>query len=191
MIWTQILISLRNADPTALTALSCLRRSMRMEGSVTRLQRRILWELSGPEGADPEVVIGGLRLGGELWNPNKEQARIRLHPEAVGRLHLAAEGEGNWVHALAWSPERDLDRRPHALRVGQAAGWSLRRGTLWSLEVAGGDPEERRKLAGEAVLCSSVGKGLLVHPHLEDLRWIEGDPPRPWIGQRGTEGRSA
>ncbi len=187
--WTQVLVSLRNADPTALTALACLRRSLGFGERLLALRRRVLWELSGPAEADRGMVIERLRLGGELWNPNKEQARIRSAGEPIDLLQLAPAQERSWFHALAWSPERDLDRRPHALRSAiDGERWSLRRGILWSLKIDRQEGTEGRKGAEEAVLCSAPGRGLLVHPQLEDYRWIDGDPSLPWVGEGAAEG---
>jgi hypothetical protein len=178
---TQILVVLRNADPTALTALSSLRRYLGFGERLIELRRRVLWELSGPYGEPIDAIIDALRRGGELWNPNKEKALVRSPGEAVGALGSPLLDEGRWESRLAWDPDRDLDRRARALRPWRDRGWRLRRGTLWSLQWNEGAAEERARLAESAVVCHGAREGLLVHPHLEDVRRIYSMDPVPWL----------
>lgn len=185
---TQILVVLRNADPTALTALSSLRRYLGFGEKLAGLRRRVLWEITGPEEGSRDELIEALRRGGELWNPNKERAFVRVPGAPVGDLGAPLPDEGCWLSRLAWDPERDLDRSIRAFRPWRGRAWRLKRGTLWSLEWREEDPDERRRLTERAVLCRSAKEGLLVHPHLEDARSISSETPAPWLPEpRGEE----
>jgi hypothetical protein len=186
--WTQILVALRNADPTALTALGCLRDSMGFGVRLEGVRRCVLWELEGPGGVDPEEVLAVLRRAGELFNPNKEAAHVRRAGEQASALGTPAPGEGGWESYLAWNPDRDLDRLPPALSAFRGRGWRLARGVLWSLLWREGDAEERTRWSQQAVLCVGPRQGLLVHPHLEDYRRIEAGEPAPWLPEPGRPG---
>jgi hypothetical protein len=177
---TQILVGLRNADPTALTAEGALRGSLGFGKRIGRVERRILWELSGPESEGIEPVLLALRRGGELWNPNKESALIR-NPGEEGPLAGRTRQDEGTVWTLAWDPERDLDRSPLALRPFAERGWRLARGVLWGLSWTEGESSERLSWSEAAVVCSGPGRGLLVHPHLEDHRRIHPSDPAPWL----------
>ncbi len=177
----QILVSLRNADPTALTAWTCLRRFLGFGENLLAVRRRVLWELVAPGDAETGGAIDTLRRSGELWNPNKEAARIRRSGEGIAELGEPYPNAPGWESYLAWDPERDLDRIPHAILPLRAEGWRLARGILWSLHWREPDPALRVHLSEQAVLCKGGKEGLLVHPHLEDYRRIEGDPPAPWL----------
>jgi hypothetical protein len=85
------------------------------------------------------------------------------------------------ILTLAWDPERDLDRRPAAIRAARARGWRLARGTVWGLSWECEDPVERQRLSEEAVLCQGPRQGLLVHPHLENHRRIDLRERPPWL----------
>jgi hypothetical protein len=178
---TQILVALRHADPAALTAEAALQRSLGFEGRLRSVRRRILWELTGPEHEEPGRIIELLRLGGEVWNPNKEAARIRAPGEPSTHLMLPPENEGTWAMLLAWDPERDLRRTPAALRRHAERGWRLARGVLWALCWENTTAENCRLWSEQAALCRGPMQGLLIHPHLEDHRWIEGTEDPPWL----------
>ncbi|MDM7916725.1 MAG: hypothetical protein ACE15D_05315 [Candidatus Eisenbacteria bacterium] len=184
---TQILISLRNPDPIALTALGSLRRYLGFEERLLDLRRRILWEVHTPEGEDPAPWIESMRIAGELWNPNKEVAAIRRPGDPEGALGDPLPGSSGWTMVLAWDPERDLDRpsRGHARATTAGRGRSerrLARGILWSLRWREGYQEVHlREFTREAVLCRGRGEGLLVHPHLEDHCEILGGESVPWL----------
>lgn len=193
---TQILVSLKNADPSALTALACLQRSLGFTDRLRIVRRRVLWELRGPEPSQVGAILDALRTGGELWNPNKETACIRLPGEEADRL-APLEQHPEEVLALAWDPDRDRRRLPGALRPYRARGWWLARGTLWALSWRGGGAREWLRWSEEAVVCHGPHSGLLVHPQLEDFRWIDRHQPPPWlpepdarvtIPERGKEG---
>lgn len=178
---TQLLVSLRNADPTALTALECLQHSLGYGPRLLRLRRSVLWELTGPAGEDPAPLLARLRRGGEVWNPNKEAAQVRIPGQPASALGGAMfEGE-RYENFLAWDPERDLARGARALVPSEKGVWRLARGTLWSLLWQDEDQTARRRLSEQAVLCKGPREGLLVHPHLEDLRRITWDEPAPWL----------
>ncbi len=178
---TQILIVLRNADPAALTALASLRRYLGFGDRLSDLRRRVLWELSGPEGGPHDAAVEALRRGGELWNPNKERALVRAPGGPIADLGSPLPDEGRWESYLAWDPDRDLDRRARALGPWRDRGWRLRRGTLWSLQWQEDDLEERIRLTEAAVICHGAKEGLLVHPHLEDSRRIASRDLVPWL----------
>jgi hypothetical protein len=178
---TQILVALRNADPTALTALGCLQRSLGFGERLAEVRRRVLWELHGPAGEDPEAVLSVLSRTGELFNPNKEAAHVRGSGETVASLGSPLPGDEGWESFLAWNPERDADCLPHALAAFRDRGWGLARGVLWSLRWGDATAEERIQWSREAVLCAGPRQGLLVHPHLEDYRRIAADDLPPWL----------
>ncbi|MBD3160972.1 MAG: hypothetical protein GF346_02305 [Candidatus Eisenbacteria bacterium] len=178
--WTQILVTLRNADPTALTAEGALRDSLGFGDRLARVERRILWELGGPETGEIEPVLLALRRSGELWNPNKEAAAIRRSGEEAA-LRPPVPGEAAPLWTLAWDPDRDLARTPLALRPHAPHGWRLARGVLWGLSWRKGSPDEQSAWTEEAVLCAGPRRGLLVHPHLEEHRRIRPDDPAPWL----------
>jgi hypothetical protein len=181
---TQILVSLLNADPTALTAMGCLRHSLGYGERLIGLQRSVLWELNGPAGDEAAGAADLLRRGGEIWNPNKEGALIRYQgrpPSALGPRFQAGSPFDFW---LAWDPERDLSHRIGALAAASKGKWRLARGTLWVLQWRDEDPEARRRLSEQAVVCRGPSEGLLVHPHLEDYRRINWDDPMPWLPAR-------
>jgi hypothetical protein len=184
---TQIMVALRNADPTALTALASLRRYLGFGDNLLDLRRRVLWELCGPDDEIAELILDALRRGGELWNPNKERGHIRPPGSPIELLGSPLPDGGRWESWLAWDPSRDLDCRVRALSPWRAQGWRIRRGTLWSLNWAPDDAAERRRLAERAVITHGAHDGLLVHPHLEDARRIASDDPVPWLPQRGQE----
>lgn len=178
---TQILVTLRNADPTALTARECLQRSLGYGARLAGLGRSVLWELTGPSGSEAAALIDRLRRSGEIWNPNKETGLVRLPGESAGNLgQLFRQGEGRELF-LAWDPERDIARQAGTLLGSKGKGWRLARGVLWILEWREEDPEIRSRLSEEAVLCRGARSGLLVHPHLQDYRRITGDDPPPWL----------
>jgi len=107
---TQILVVLRNADPTALTALSSLRRYLGFGDRLLDLRRRVLWELSGPREDSRDTILEALRRGGELWNPNKEMALVRA-PGGPNADHGTPNPDGGrWEGRIAGDPERDNDR---------------------------------------------------------------------------------
>ena len=184
---TQILVALRNADPTALTAYSCLCRYLGFGEVLIDLRRRVLWELFSPDGEDPGEALAALRRGGEMWNPNKEAAFIRQAGNPETTLGEPAPGDARWEGYLAWDPDRDLDRRPLALRPYRRLGWRLRRGTLWSFAWKEEDPAGRIALSERAILCSGPKEGLLVHPHLEAYRRIIAGQSVPWLPDPGRE----
>jgi len=186
---TQILVVLRNADPTALTALASLRCSLGFGENLLDLRRRVLWELSGPtEGKEVGAILDALRRGGEMWNPNKERALVRAPGTPISELGSPLPDEDGWESWLAWDPTRDLDRWIRALRPWRARGFRIRRGTLWSLQWGEGDPLERRGLSERAVITRGAREGLLVHPHLEDARRIGSTDPIPWLSPLEREG---
>ena len=178
---TQIVVSLRNADPTALTALGCLAGPLGFGDSLLDLKRRVLWELTGPAGLDPRGLIADLSRAGELWNPNKESARIRMPGEGIDSWGSPVPGEEGWETFLAWDPDRDLQRRSRGLRRLGGEEWSLSRGTLWSLRLDIAQADRRRERAEEAVICRGAGHGLLVHPQLQDVLRIEADLAPPLL----------
>jgi hypothetical protein len=181
---TQILVGLRNADPVALTALTCLRRYLGFADDLLELRRRVLWELSGPAGEDPSEVIEALRRGGELWNPNKEAARVRRAGEPEPCLGAPLPGEERWETLLSWAPDRDLLHGARALAPYRARGWSLARGTLWSLRWTVEDEEVRWDRMRHAAVSAGRKDGLLVHPQLEDFRRITAGLAPPWLPER-------
>ena len=178
---TQILVALRNADPTALTALGSLQRSLGFGGRLSEVRRRVLWELHGPAGEDPEDVLRALSRAGELFNPNKEAAHVRRPGEAISSLAAPLPGDEGWESFLAWNPQRDPEEIPHALVGFRDDGWGLARGILWSLCWKDASAEERLRWSQDAVLCAGPRKGLLVHPHLEDYRRIVANDLPPWL----------
>ena len=178
---TQILVVLNNADPTALTALGALQRSLGFGERLVDLRRRVLWELHGPPGEDPEELLQALMRGGELWNLNKENASVRRPGQSDSSLGPPAPGEGNWESFLAWNPERDLASVPQALIPFRPRGWRLARGVLWSLCWKDGTADARSTLSLDAVVCTGPKQGLLVHPHLEDYRQVAAGSAPPWL----------
>ena len=182
---TQILVALRNADPTALTALGCLRDSLGFGALLGTVHRRVLWELQGPAGEETEELLAVLRRTGELFNPNKEVAHIRREGEGVASLGSPTPGEEGWESYLAWNPRRDLERLPPGLTGFRRRGWHLARGVLWSLRWTGGSAQERLRWGQEAVLCVGPRQGLLVHPHLEDHRRVVDTDLPPWLPEPG------
>jgi hypothetical protein len=184
---TQILVVLRNADPTALTALSSLRRYLGFGDRLLDLRRRVLWELSGPREDSRDTILEALRRGGELWNPNKEMALVRAPGGPIADLGTPIPDGGRWESRLAWDPDRDLDRGVRALRPWRSRGWRLRRGTLWSLHWQEEDRDERGRLTERAAVCRGAREGLLVHPHLEDVRRIGSEDTVPWLPEAKEE----
>jgi hypothetical protein len=137
--------------------------------------------MHGPTGSDPRPLIDRLRRSGEIWNPNKEAAHVRLPGRPASLLGgVFAEGSSFEIY-LAWDPERDLARVVRTLLTWNEPGWRLTRGTLWGLLWRDEDPSARRRLSEQAVLCRGPREGLLVHPHLEDYRRITGQEPIPWL----------
>ncbi len=178
---TQILVSLRNADPTALTARECLQHSLGFGTRLASLRRSVLWEMHGPADEDPAPVLDRIRRTGEIWNPNKEAALVRLPGQPASALGGALMGGSGYEIFLAWDPERDLARRVRILLPSGGSGWRLARGTVWALLWQDEDASARRRLSEQAVLCRGPREGLLVHPHLEDFRRITQDEPVPWL----------
>jgi hypothetical protein len=178
---TQILVCLRNADPTALTALTCLQRSLGFGDRLSEVRRRVLWELHGPVGADPGEVIGALSLTGELFNPNKEVAHVRRAGEALSALGTPLPGDAGWESFLAWNPDGNGEDLPHGFVRFRDRGWALVRGIMWSLRWKQAGVEQQLRWSRDAVLCTGPRQGLLVHPHLEDYRRIVADDLSPWL----------
>jgi hypothetical protein len=177
---TQILVSLKNADPTALTALTCLQRYLGFGNALSVVRRRVLWELRGPGAPEAGGVLDGLRRSGDLWNPNKETACVRLPGEGADRLAPLRQHPEE-ILALAWDPDRDRRRTPAVLRAHRSSDWWLARGTLWALSWREGDAREQLRWSEEAVVSRGPRQGLLVHPQLEDFRWIDLREPPPWL----------
>lgn len=178
---TQILVELKNADPTALTALGALQRSLGFGGRLVDLRRRVLWELHGPGGEDPEEILQALMRAGELWNPNKETAHVRRPGQSAQTLGRPVPGDGSWESFLAWDPERDLSVSPLALDRFRSRGWRLARGVLWSLSFEGATADTRDEWGLEAAICKGPKQGLLVHPHLEDFERVTASNDPPWL----------
>ncbi|MBM3286088.1 MAG: hypothetical protein FJY88_01875 [Candidatus Eisenbacteria bacterium] len=178
----QILVTLRNADPTALTAKSCLQRWLGYGERLRDLRRGVLWELTASEEADVEGGLSLVRTSGELWNPNKEVATTRMPGASdVELVPPGCDSPARWRFVLAWDPERDIDRPLRSLREARDRGMRLARGTLWALRWDALDEAEVDRLTIEAARCRGPREGLLVHPHLEDHRIVAATLAPPWL----------
>ncbi len=185
---TQIIVEHRNADPTALTALGCLQRHLGFSSRLASVERRMLWELVGPDETGTDDCVDRLRRSGAIWNPNKERASLRRSGESYGATGLPTSKEDPWSVFLAWNPDRDLDRCPQTFIPHYRMGWRLACGILWALRWTEGDPDVWSRWSREAVVCSGPDRGLLVHPHLQDFQRIDSSLEPPWLplGPAGT-----
>jgi hypothetical protein len=182
---TQILVGLRNADPTALTARECLQHSLGYGERLAEVRRYTLWEMRGGEGVDPRPGVERLIRTGGIANPNKETTLVRLPGHPASCLGSLFEEGSEYEMFLSWDPERDLAPNLGTLLGSGEGAWQFARGTLWALRWRDEEPAARRRLSEEAVLCRGPRKGLLVHPHLEDYRRVLPEDPVPWLPPTG------
>jgi hypothetical protein len=197
----QVLLELKNSDPTALTAAEAIRHLLGFGDRLSEIRRRTFYEivLRASEGVRSDPALPDLFSvyleRGFLWNPNRERAWVRIDatPEAgaawealpgarrkpggFGRPDL---GQPAYDHLLIWPRGRwevstDLGLAP--------SGWVLAatgRGELWSLrwrETA--TTAERTVWTGAVGAARSRREGLLFNPQAQDHRLFPGVVPIP------------
>jgi hypothetical protein len=202
----QILVGLKSADPTALTAEEAVRHLLGFDDRLLELQRRVLHEVTCvPAAPDPAVALidrlTAYLMGTlTLWNSNKHRCWVRLRPpegpeeawevrmgggrtaDAFGRPSLE---DGGHDHLLVWG--RGGEPPPEDL-AGAWKDWLLQsysRGDLYTLRWRETEDSADRARWTEAVgPVAARGRGLLVNPHAQDsLRFSAGVPIPAWGGK--------
>lgn len=204
----QILVDLKGADPTAVSAFDALRQLLGFGDRLLQLKRRRLLELA----LDPRVLpsperiretIGAyLHTTTDFWNPNKERAWVRCRRleasdapgflvEKQGALSAAPFGQPEatsaaWDHLLVWPREgrsapADLaERMPAASLLG--AGAALLYSVRWRDDATAEERASWTEAIGEV---RSRRQGFLVQPHFQDHRRYSGALPIPLFGGGG------
>lgn len=205
----QVLIDLKSADPTALTAAEAIRHLLGFGDRLVSIRRRFLHEIvllppdpgpGAPGRSDADSLCAALSEYLDrtvvFWNPNKHRAWIRLfgpgaaegaweanararHPSAFG---LPALDEPAWDHVLLWN--RGQGNAPADLRASLKP-WSVAaygNGELYSLQWGTESLDERADWTEQVAVARSRGQGLLVNPHYQDHRILQGTVPLPLWG---------
>ncbi len=205
----QILIELKNPDPTGRTAQEAIRTLLGFGDRLLELRRREFYELvcrPGPgtdAAADPLAphLLRYLRRTVVLWNSNKQRAWLRLEgvcdrpgpweilpggPERPGPFGDPGLEDPDLDHVMVWGRGQEAipGEMEHAL-----PGWSVPAAgscELYSLRwKAGSDPEERKAWTDAVATARSRGSGLLVNPHCQDHRLLFGNVRIPfWRNER-------
>lgn len=205
----QILIELKNPDPTGRTAEEAIRTLLGFGDRLVALRRREFHELvcRPKPGTDPAtellapVLLRYLRTTAVLWNANKQRAWLRIEgacddpgPWEVisgGSEQPGPFGDPNLEdpdldHVMVWGRGRET----YPEEMEQAlSGWSLPAAgscelyTLrWKSEST---QEERQAWTGAVSTARSRGSGLLVNPHCQDHRLLFGPVHIPfWRNER-------
>lgn len=202
----QILVDLKNPDPTGRTAGEAIRTLLGYGDRLVELRRREFYEmLCRPDGAtDPAatplgpVLLRYLETTTVMWNSNKQRAWLRVsgsgeaggaweafhgRPAREGSFGAPGLDDAEFDHIMVW--RRDHRSAPEDL-ARALAGWSLvAEGSceLYSLRWAStASPEERRAWTDAVSTVRSRGSGLLVNPHYQDHRLLFGAVPVPFWG---------
>ena len=213
LITVQVLLDLKNSDPTALTAAEAIRSLLGFGDRLAEIRRRSLYELvlqapnAGEGGAAlPDLVSSYLERTVVFWNPNKQRAWVRLdsfgspaitwevlsgarrNPGDFGRPDLSLAG---YDHLLVWP--RGSREIPADLVVA-LSGWhpaAAGHGELWTLSWCEGATTEERGAWTRAVgAARSRREGLLCNPHAQNHRVFSGAVPMPaWPGRDTEHGR--
>jgi hypothetical protein len=207
----QILVDLKSADPTALTAEEAIRNLLGFGPRLGALTRRHLYEIElclspQPEEAAradlPDLLSVYLERTVVFWNPNKHRAWVRIQggeapwealpgrrrwSGAFGRPDLA---DPDWDHVLLWSAEGAGAPADMASALGD---WEIRRflGTeiyslRWTGEGRAASTEERREWTRRVAVARSRREGLLVNPHYQKHRILAGAVPLPLAEESGA-----
>jgi hypothetical protein len=206
LVTVQVLLDLKNSDPTALTAAEAIQNLLGFGDRLAEIRRRFLHELvlQPPDGGEGRAALPGLlstyfERTVVFWNPNKQRAWVRLEP--IGSPDVTWEvlsgarrkpgdfgrpdlSRPEWDHLLVWprgSREIPADLLP------ALSGWELAavgHGELWSLCWREGATAEERSAWTRAVgAARSRREGLLCNPHAQDHRVLSGAVPMPlWSG---------
>ncbi len=198
-ITVQILLDLKNSDPTALTAAEAIRHLLGFGDRLVEVRRRSLHEValrSTPAGAAlSELLSAYLERTVVFWNPNKQRAWVRA-PQADnadaawevrsgGRRHPGDFGTPDlsrpeFDHLIVW-PRGD-DALPADLPTA-LPGWDVTaafRGELWSIRWRdGASTGERSDWTVAVGAARSRREGLLCNPHAQHYRVLSGAVPIP------------
>jgi hypothetical protein len=209
----QVLLDLKNSDPTALTAAEAIRSLLGFGDRLVEIRRRSLHELvlGGPEQAEkraalPDLLSAYLEGTVVFWNPNKQRAWVRLAP--AGSPEIAWEvmpgakrkpadfgrpdlSRPDYDHLLVWP------RGSHAVPADllpALAEWEVAaagQGELWSLRWREGATAEERGAWTRAVGATHTRReGLLCNPHAQSHRVLSGAVPMP-LWSHGDPGTSS
>lgn len=211
-VGVQILLDLKNSDPTALTAAEAIRHLLGFGDRLAEIRRRSLHELAlrdaGGAGtaALPDLLSRYLEQTVTFWNPNKQAGWVRIEggpepdaswevmsgarrkPGGFGRPELSRP---EYDHLLVWP--RGRQELPADL-LPALAGWDVAaagRGELWSLRWREGATAEERGAWTQAVGATrSRREGLLCNPHAQNHRVLSGAVPAAlWTaGEYETDG---
>jgi hypothetical protein len=220
--YVQILVDLKSADPTALTALEAIRHLLGFEDRLASIRRRHLHELTVTVSLGRTEISGHTEQGAlagtaarkapdlpgllsvylertvAFWNPNKHRAWVRIASadgsdswEALsgGRRRAGSFGvpgleSPEFDHVVLWSGEPAL---PASDLASGLSPWTICRyarselySLLW-LEPDGttASTAHRREWTGAVAAAKSRHEGLLVNPHYQQYRILEGAVPIP------------
>lgn len=214
LVVVQILLALKNSDPTALTAAEAIRHLLGFGDRLAEIRRRSLHELllrdSGSVGTAglPDLLSRYLEHTFTFWNPNKQAAWVRIDgasepdvswevlsgarrkPGGFGRPDLSRP---EYDHLLVWPRGRreiPADLLPALVgwdvaTAGDAELWSLR----WCDEATA---DERRAWTRAVGATRSRREGLLCNPHAQDHRIFPGAVTMPvWSDGDANSGGAA
>ena len=165
----ELLVRLKTADTTALTAKNTLQKDMGYDGTLLDLVRKEYWLIELEAGSVDEAE----KLGREfvtatktLVNPNKHTYNLRVLGESG---EGTTRGNPHVIRALVSYRE---DEKAHVTRniLRDILGYgdrvkNVKRGTLWELTIKADDEAGAKQIAEEIVVARSIESGLLANPH--------------------------
>lgn len=177
----QVWVRLRADDPAAVSALAVARTMDAGEAPVSVRRFRLL-EVCGtlPPRAEVESLLA---RSIQFYNPQKEEARVRLAPEEGAPL---AAGERAVLVVERGGARRRAAERWWAAQTGSAA--EVREGVVWALRFAPGVAAARA--TGRLAVLRDRRRGLFCNPHAEEHRMAGSAVPLPWLtrARRGGGG---
>jgi len=176
---SQIIVTLKARDPVAVTAAHAIHQKMHVD-SLETITLSELWELSfDADSAERVMELTRMLVDRSIVfvNPNKHNFLIRLE----GDEPPYGEEEKNtpvfvvsYLRGRAENPVlADRVRRRFNLKELR----QVKRGRLWALRFGFSDADRRLELAREIARTESRQRGLLVNPHAEEYRVLEGELP--------------
>ncbi len=197
----QLLIDLKNADPTALTAKEAIQTLLGFGDRLGEIRRRQFYEvlLESPEETDLDGMFSRYLEGTVVfWNPNKHRAWARLETgtwEALPGARRRASAFGapgledpGYDHILVWTRGEEATPADLVPHLAPARLVACGRADLFSLRWVDAGPEDRVRFTEAVAVARSRGQGLLVNPHFQDHWILQGAVPAPFWGTPHASG---
>ncbi len=171
----ELLVSLKTADTTALTAKNTLQHDLGYESVLLDLKREECWLIE----VDAESTDAAEKLGREFAtvvkifvNPNKHTYTLRVVEEGVTEHSETEEAHEKPPYEIGiFVGYREDEKALIALRTLQDTyGYGEKvkgvlRSTLWKLDINARSKDSARKIAEEITRTSGMSCGLLANPH--------------------------